>query len=241
MKKIFMAAIVLLGSIGIGVESGKATEYESATNAITEGKITILENDSPDPEIPDPEDPDEPVDPLDPTNPNPGKLRINYISNFDFGEIKNISSEINQAAKLVGVTDFNDNKDMRVPFVATEDRRGSERGGWELRVSQPSQMKDTKDHELKGATLTLSGLRYVKQDETTPQVNQNEVILNSQEQILVSANANQGAGAWSLALGKTKDEETTDGVTLRVPANTIKNATTYSTSIVWELVADPTI
>ncbi|MBE9897095.1 WxL domain-containing protein [Enterococcus casseliflavus] len=241
MKKMLMASIVLLGSMSIGLETGQTAEYDSATSAITEGKITILENDSPDPDITDPEDPEEPVEPEDPTNPNLGTLRINYISNFNFGEIENVSREINQSAKLVVITDSNNNKGMRVPFVATEDRRGSERGGWELRVSQPSQMKDTNDHELKGATITLSGLRYVKQDETTPQINPNDVILNSQEQILVSANANQGAGAWSLALGKTIDEETTDGVTLNIPANTIKNDADYSTSIVWELVADPTI
>ncbi len=242
MKKQLLSAVLVAGTIGMAGVNAYAVEYQDATNATTEGKITILENeDSTDPVIPDPEDPGEEVEPEGPVNPNTGKLRINYISDFDFGSIKNISSQIVQQAKLVGITDVDNNVGSRVPFIATEDRRGSDRQGWELRVSQPSPMMDASKHELKGATITLSGMRYVNTSEATPVVNQNDVVINSQEQAIVSANALQGAGAWSVALGQQVEDGTTNGVKLTIPENTIKNDTTYSTSLVWELVADPTV
>ncbi|EGO6085916.1 hypothetical protein HA909_002717, partial [Enterococcus faecalis] len=56
---------------------------------------------------------------------------------------------------------------------------------------------------------------------------------------------------WSLALGQLDGEvkqgeedneetfKTTSGVTLSVPSTTSKNTSTYSTTVTWELVADP--
>ena len=120
----------------------------------------------------------------------------------------------------------------RVPFVATEDRRGSERLGWELQVLQPNQLADASGHELMGATITLSGLRYVNATAATPIVNQNEIVLGAAAQTLATADAAQGSGAWALALGQSNGEGHTDGVVLRIPANTTANNTEYSTAIV---------
>lgn len=241
MKKttLTLTAALVLGSLGLGTTMGHAADYEDATNVTTEGRVTILENDSNNPVIPDPENPGEEVDPEEPTNPHPGLLRINYVSNFDFGNIKNDSRAIVQEARLdhvwSGGTEVG-----RVPFVATEDRRGTDRLGWELQVSQPNQLSDASGHELEGATITLSGLRYANPTTAAPTVNPNELILGDAAQTLATADATQGAGAWTLALGNADGEGQTDGVVLRIPANTTKNDTTYSTAIVWELVADPT-
>lgn len=243
MKKttITIAAALLAGSMGLGtlISQAAEVEYEDATNARTEGTVIILENDSSNPVIPDPENPGEEVDPEVPVNPHPGRLRINYVSNFDFGKIPNISSEIVQEARLDHIFSGT-SEEGRVPFVATEDRRGSDRLGWELQVSQPKQLSDASGHELQGATITLSGLCYVNPTSATPIANQNEIVLGEAAQTLATANASQGAGAWTLALGNANAEGQTDGVVLRIPANTTKNDTAYSTALVWELVADPT-
>jgi hypothetical protein len=241
MKKtiLTLTAALVLGSLGVGTTIGHAADYEDATNVTTEGRVTILENDSNDPVIPDPENPDEEVDPEGPTNPHPGLLRINYVSNFDFGNIKNVSRAIEQEARLDYVWS-GDYEVGRVPFVATEDRRGSERLGWELQVSQPNQLSDESGHELEGATITLSGLRYANPTTAAPTVNPNELILGDAAQTLATADATQGAGAWTMALGSEDHEGHTNGVVLRIPANTTINNTEYSTNIVWELVADPT-
>lgn len=241
MKKnnLILLTALLTTSLGIGTGISYAATYEDATKVTTEGKVTILENDSSNPVVPDPENPDNELTPEEPTNPHPGLFRINYVSNFDFGQIKNVSHAIEQKARLDNV--WVDGEEVaRVPFVATEDRRGSERLGWELQVSQPNQLTDESGHELNGATITLTGLRYVNSTDATPVVNQNAIVLGQAAQSLATADATQGAGAWALALGKSNGEGHTDGVVLRIPANTTANNTEYSTEIVWELVADPT-
>ena len=234
-----LSIVLLAASLGLGSKMGDAATYDDAANITTEGKVKILENDSSNPVVPDPENPGNEVTPEEPTNPYPGLLRINYVSNFDFGQIQNVSRAIEQKARLDHVW-VNGEEVSRVPFVATEDRRGSERLGWELQVSQPNQLADASGHELIGATITLSGLRYVNATAATPIVNQNEIVLGAAAQTLATADAAQGSGAWALALGQSNGGEHTDGVVLRIPANTTANNTEYSTAIVWELVADPT-
>lgn len=234
-----LSIVLLAASLGLGSKMGDAATYDDAANITTEGKVNILENDSSNPVVPDPENPGNEVTPEEPTNPYPGLLRINYVSNFDFGQIQNVSRAIEQKARLDHVW-VNGEEVSRVPFVATEDRRGSERLGWELQVLQPNQLADASGHELIGATITLSGLRYVNATAATPIVNQNEIVLGAATQTLATADAAQGSGAWALALGQSNGEGNTDGVVLRIPANTTANNTEYSTAIVWELVADPT-
>lgn len=234
-----LSIVLLAASLGLGSKMGDAATYDDAANITTEGKVKILENDSSNPVVSDPENPGNEVTPEEPTNPYPGLLRINYVSNFDFGQIQNVSRAIEQKARLDHVW-VNGEEVSRVPFVATEDRRGSERLGWELQVLQPNQLADASGHELIGATITLSGLRYVNATAATPIVNQNEIVLGAAAQTLATADAAQGSGAWALALGQSNGEGHTDGVVLRIPANTTANNTEYSTAIVWELVADPT-
>lgn len=236
--KFTLLTVLLMGTIGFRVNTVFAADYDGATNVNTEGSVTILENITTDPVIPDPDNPGEEIEPEVPTNPHEGQLRINYISNFDFGKIKNVSSEIVQQAQLDRLWS-GESEVGRVPFVATEDRRGSERLGWELQVSQPNQLIDASGHELQGATISLSGLRYSSSSASAPIANQNTITLSSAAQTVATADSTQGSGAWSMAMG-TEDQGNTNGVVLRIPANTTKNDTMYSTSIVWELVADPT-
>lgn len=240
MKKQAMTMMtIILGSLGATSLHAYASEYTDATNASNQATITILENDSPTPDVPDPDDPDNPIIPVDPINPSTGELRINYVSAFDFGQLKNTSSAIAVNAKMDNVTLANGDTAQRVPFITTEDRRGTDRAGWELRVSQPTQLRDENNNELQGAEITLKGFHYAAQGTTTPEVNANALTLNSSEQVLASADATQGSGAWSLALGNASSDSTTDGVTLTVPANTVKNNVAYTAAITWELVADP--
>ncbi|EPH94784.1 hypothetical protein D920_02756 [Enterococcus faecalis 13-SD-W-01] len=236
--KLFTVSMILASGF-LGAIPAAATEYESATKVITNGKVEILEDDSSDNNIPDPENPEEPIDPEEPVNPNPGQLKINYVSAFNFGKQANVSNRLTINADLDALISPSGLETRRIPFIATEDRRGTDRTGWELRVSQPQGFYDNEGNELAGATLTLKNLRYVDTN-NAPVPTNGEIILNTEEQTIAKADEIQGAGAWSLALGNPTDKGTTDGVVLDIPANTIKNVTTYSTSIVWELIAEPT-
>jgi hypothetical protein len=235
-----IAATTLLGSLFMSnIQVAQAASYDSSTKATTEGTVTVLEDDNPDIVVPDPEDPDNPLDPETPINPNPGQLRINYISDFSFGSIKNTSGALTLSAELDKLWAEDGSEVGRVPFVTTEDLRGTSRQGWELRVSQPEQFKDADGNELQGASLSIDGLRYASESTAAPTVNPNTIVLNESEQAVATASSSQGVGLWSLSLGKANSEGQTDGVTLNIPANTVKNNTEYTSSIVWELVADP--
>ncbi|MGG5358201.1 MULTISPECIES: WxL domain-containing protein [unclassified Enterococcus] len=239
MKKTnLLFAASLLGIMSLGQAMNVfAADYDGATKATTEGSVTIGAPDPDQPEIVDPENPEKPIEPPTPPNPNPGDLKINFVADFDFGDIEHTNLAINQNAQLIDVR-VDGQTEKRVPFISIEDRRGLARQGWELRASQPSQFINEDGKELDGAEISIQNMHYANTN-NTPQIPNSRVVLNSSEQVISTANATQGAGTWSLALGSPHGDSTTDGVSLHIPANTIKSDKTYSTSIVWELVADP--
>lgn len=244
MKKftVGLASATVLANLVIGAGNVFAAEYPEDTRGETEAKVTILENDEPDTDIPDPDNPDGP--PLVPDNPdeiNPGvsSFKIGYISNFDFGDQKNSSGAVSLQAKLVGFQTEDGTAVQRVPFVTTVDNRGTDRTGWSLRVSQPNGFLDADNNELKGASLKFSNVHYATNTADTPTATQ-ELTLNAQEQDIAKATTEQGMGTRALVLGEEQEDGTTNGVTLDIPANTVKNNTEYRTKIVWEFVADPT-
>ncbi len=244
MKKITvgLASATMLANLVIGAGSVFAADYTSDTRGETEAKVTILENDEPDTDVQDPDDPDgSPIIPEDPDEINPGvsSFKIGYISNFDFGEQKNSSEAVSLQAKLANFTTADGTAVQRVPFVTTVDNRGTDRTGWSLRVSQPNGFVDEDNNELKGASLKFSNVHYATNTADTPTATK-ELTLNSQEQVIASATTAQGMGTRALVLGNEQEDGTTDGVTLDIPANTVKNNKEYRTKVVWEFVADPT-
>ena len=244
MKKITLglASVTVLVNLIIGSGSVYAANFPEDTRGETEAKVTILENDEPDTDVPDPDDPDAPpliTDNPDEINPGISSFRIGYISEFDFGEQKNSSQAISLQAKLVGFQTGTGEAVQRVPFVTTIDNRGTDRTGWTLRVSQPQGFKDEHNNELKGATLKFNNVHYNTNSADTPTATK-ELTLNNDEQVIAKSTIDQGAGTHVLVLGDAQADGTTDGVSLEIPANTVKNNTEYNTKVVWEFVADPT-
>lgn len=242
MKKTTIGVVTasMIAGVAIGTVGASAATFPEDTQAQTNAKVTVLENDEPDTTVPDPDNPDNPLDPDDPDtiNPGTGELRIGYISNFDFGDQMNTSSAISLNAKLVGFTTEDGTPVQRVPFLTTVDLRGDDRTGWTLQVSQPKGFIDEDNHELKGATLNLNNIHYTDSTANTPTATQS-LTLNNAEQTIARATAEQGVGTNLLVFGEAQEDGTTNGVTLEVPANTVKNNKEYSSTIVWSLVADP--
>lgn len=234
------------------------------SSAVTNATVTFLEDDETG-TIVDPDDPDGGdedgggIDPVDP-NEDGAELMISYASNLNFGTQSKQGTSWNALADKVYKTDAEGNhvvdedgeKELKevTPFVATKDSRGSSRKGWSLTVKQDAAFKDGED-ELKGAEINLSGLRYAVEDGAPGSVAE-KITLNDQPQEVSKAGVDKGIGAWSLALGKLDGEveqgegenkvtnRTTSGVTLNVPSTSAKNTGTYSTTVTWELTADPT-
>lgn len=236
---------LILGGLILGSTCASAAEYTSATEAKTDAVVSFT-NDT-DPVNPvDPEDPEVPVDPVNPINPEGAELMITYVSDFNFGTQKKSESTWHALAdKIYSDSSKTDTREV-VPFVSTKDSRGTDRKGWVLTVKQDGAFLDGENNELKGAEIELSGLRY----ETTtnkqgkPNILSPTITLTKEAQDVAKADSNTGIDQWSLALGSLQGkqgEQTTNGVTLNVPKSTAKNTATYTTSITWELAADPTI
>ncbi len=127
-----------------------------------------------------------------------------------------------------------------VPIVATKDARGTDRQGWSLTAKLDNDFTDSNGNILKGAELKLSNLAYANAS-GAPIASAGEITLSSSEQEVGRADATNGVGNWSIGMGTLQADGTTNGVTLSVPSTTVKNSDTYSTTVTWNLVEDPSL
>ncbi|HCT9166887.1 TPA: WxL domain-containing protein [Enterococcus faecalis] len=227
------------------------TVKESQTTAFEkETKITFLE-DNDTGTIVDPDNPDGGVNPVDPINPNGAELMISYASNLNFGLHKSkTGTSFNALADKVWVDESRTETKEVTPFVATKDSRGASRKGWVLTARQENAFIGENQQPLKGAELSLSNLAY-SDLVGAPTATTNKIVLNEEAKEVAKAGINQGVGAWSLAMGQLDGSieqgedkvmnKTTSGITLSLPANTVIDTQTYSTTITWELATDPTL
>lgn len=194
-----------------------------------------------------------PVDPLDPgievvpenmpiLPENQGQLSIDFISSFHFGsQAISVHSQTYYARPqrlLSGDGTVNETEE-RPNYVQISDRRPANiRDGWELAVTQKSQFKGAEDQELIGASLSLSNQQVITaQGGTEPELQSVRELIPGNRRTLLKAQGNQGTGTWIYRFG---DGDTAGkSVALHVPQGTNPDATTYSTTLVWELSAVP--
>ena len=179
------------------------------------------------------QDPDHPVGPIDPIDPddnppsndptgNTGDLRIDYISNIDFGT-QTISgkTETYIAEKPASLTESQ-----------VSDLRGTG-AGWHLQVNYDTEKPGftSEDKTLSGAELTLpSGTaKSVADNKATPPAT-SEVVVNDAAQNIMTAAANTGLGTWA-------DEMDTANVSLKVPSGNLVGD--YTATLVWTLSDAP--
>lgn len=179
------------------------------------------------------QDPDNPVGPIDPIDPddnppsndptgNTGDLRIDYISNIDFGT-QTISgkTETYIAEKPASLTESQ-----------VSDLRGTG-AGWHLQVNYDTEKPGftSEDKTLSGAELTLpSGTaKSVADNKATPPAT-SEVVVNDAAQNIMTATANTGLGTWA-------DEMDTANVSLKVPSGNLVGD--YTATLVWTLSDAP--
>lgn len=243
-KKILSLGMLVITAGALVAPTVLAAEYPSATEATGKGTVKFVEGDEP--VIIDPIDPITPVIPVEPGKPNPNKgdLVIQYVSDFDFGTHQNDLSAFTGNALADKVQTINEDGSVgeirEVPsFVSTKDMRIAGKG-WELKVTATPFTTGT--NELNGAEVSLSNLAYNGTGANLPTAQAGIVKLVPGTTVSVAkATEGKGIGYHSLAMGEV-DEGKTSGVTLNIPANTMKDTTTdYSADFNWELVADPTM
>ena len=194
-----------------------------------------------------------PVDPLDPeieVDPenkpelpeDQGPLSIDFISSFNFGS-QTISvhdqTYYAQPQRLLNEDGTVNETEERPNYIQISDRRPeNERDGWELAVTQKEQFKGEKNQVLNGASLNLSNQKVITvQGVTAPVLQSVNELLPGNRQTLLKAQSSEGTGTWIYRFG---DRETAgESIILDVPRGTNPEATTYSTTLTWELSAVP--
>lgn len=208
--------------------------------------------------VSEPLSPPVPVDPLDPDteivpeNPpvlpeNQGRLSIDFISQFDFGEAS-ISVEQREYNALpqrlldeAGNVNVNEE---RPNYIQISDRRiSSERGAWGLSAAlNNSSFQNEANDELKGAELVLKN-----QQLATSQTNlgNGPVIIQENEAILkpgigvklLATEEGEGRGTWIYRFGDSGTAGAS--VLLDVPSGANPTVGNYRATITWELSLTP--
>lgn len=226
-------------------------EPENASGIFSEEEITVtfvyaeVLDDSSVPPV-DPLDPEVEVDPENkPDLPeNQGLLSIDYVSQYNFGTQAISAHDQTYYAmpqRLLNEDGTVNETEERPNYVQISDRRSeNERNGWQLAVTQKEQFKDQEENELEGARLNLSNQQLVTvqggQSPSLQAVNPLTLVPGN-KRTLIRAEGTEGTGTWIYRFG---DSETAgESVTLNVPKGTNPEATTYSTTLVWELSAVP--
>lgn len=196
-----------------------------------------------------PVDPLQPDTEINPENPpvipeNQGNLRLDFVSQFAFGEQeRNLFEEQTYYALPQYGLDSNGEiieSEPKPNFVQVTDNR-SDADGWQLSVRQQEQFKTEAGNELFGAHLQLMN-RQLAADHDGKQPTESSLadtltLIPGERQTLLFSSSGEGKGTWIYRFG---DGTTYDqSIALTVPKDTIPEINAYETKIDWELLAVP--
>lgn len=239
-KKLSLIIIFLVILVSCHVEATEVQGYNSQGSVSFDVKSNVQL-----PVNPNQPDPSLPVYPQNPdgSKPNPGGsgvLTIDFASSFDFGNHK-ISNK-NQTYLAKAQKYFN-SENLTPNYVQVTDRRGTF-SGWTLKVVESAQFTQTssgpqKYKVLNGAVVNLNDPVITSTIvENSPKAQSVLNLIPGVETQVTLASTGEGAGTWVIRWGNdssiTKDGLTT-AVSLFVPGDTPKDATTYTTTLYWIL------
>lgn len=241
-KKVIGTVLFLVASQTQGMIT-LATTYNSATNADSDAIVRFTTNDDGG-VIVDPTDPEKPVDPEEPINPNAGELRINYVSDFNFGTLETSGTLITAYAALDSIADAGTGIYRSSPnFISVQDDRGTNEG-WKLTVSQSEQLSalsGTETVELAGAKITLKNAQNASTSAFKPTINSGdiELTIDGATQDVATAAEGTGMSTWSIGFG-ADEVEGRESVQLTVPGESKKvKDIEYKTTLNWNLANTP--
>lgn len=192
-----------------------------------------------------PRDPFRPDETVDPVNPpvlpeNQGFVSIDFISQFDFGEVPIFSRTARYPAKPQVLREVYEDvyEGKRPNYIQVSDRRGAATG-WTL-SARLSEMGFVGIHDegqrLRGASVYLSNIHMVttgSNESEKPDYQEAIELIAGQSITLASAKEDQGAGTWIQHYGSS--ETMGNSVELEIPLGANPQATSYSGTIYWEL------
>lgn len=260
MKFIRLATIAALSSTILA--GGAVSAFaEEARNVTTDGEIQFTAPTDEDGELEvipplDPDDEDTPDVDIDLEVPGTtGPLSITKAVTMDFGSqvISNQDQTYNMVAEMQPLRETGE----LVPYVSfaqVQDLRGTN-AGWDLQVSLSDFESQTQNNILTGAAITFvdGSISYDGNNQTnTPTAHDAglTILPNGAARSVMTAEEGKGAGASSVVWGNQADlnaqfadEEVevveNDAIRLFIPGTTAKDATTYESTLTWELTATP--
>ncbi|NBA63617.1 WxL domain-containing protein [Enterococcus mundtii] len=256
MKFVRLATIAALSST---LFAGGATAFADETRQVTtNGNIQFTPNtDEPEIVVPPENEPDVEIKPEVPGTTGPLSIVKAATMNFGSQVISNQDQTYNMIAERQQKTGTT-GEENKVPFVSfaqVSDTRGSN-AGWDLKVSLSDfQAENTKNAVLRGAEVTLKDpkIQYSGNNqelEPAPHANNLKLVPNSGAVSVMTAESGKGAGRSSIVWGNQSDLNaqfeadpsatvTNNAIQLGVPGASAKDATTYTSTLTWELTTTP--
>lgn len=261
MKFIRLATIAALSStiLAGGAVSVFADEAREVT---TEGQVQFVPASDEDgeleviPPVGPEEGPDVEIDPIVPETTGPLSILMAPAMNFGSQVISNQDQVYNMVAEMQQQrgTEGDENKVPYVSFAQVQDLRGTNEG-WDLQVSLSDFTSTTQNNVLTGAEITFvdSYMEYVgSNQENAPVTHAAGLTLlpNGAARSVMTAEQTKGAGASSVVWGNQADLNTkfaddeieiveNEAIQLSIPGTTAKDATTYTSTLTWELTTTP--
>jgi hypothetical protein len=224
------------------------TEGQIKFEADEEGELVII------PPITEPEVIIPPI-----VEPVTGPLSILQAPTMNFGSqvISNQDRTYNMVAEMANLADGS-GQTPYVSFAQVQDVRGTN-AGWDLQVSLSDFKSNTQNNILTGAEISLvdSFIRYEGNNPNNAPTNHAaglKLLPNGAARSVMTAAEGQGAGASSVVWGDQADlnaQLTAEGfdpetdvvenkaIQLFIPGATAKDATTYTSTLTWELTSTP--
>lgn len=261
MKLIRLATVTVLtttilagGSVGVFADEAPSLETRNVTSG---GQVEFTPSDNDELEVLPPEQgPDAPDVDIQPEIPGTtGPLSIVNVAHMNFGSqvISNQDKTYNMVAEMQPLRETGE----MVPYVSfaqVQDVRGTN-AGWDLQVSMSDFTSNTQNSVLTGAEIEFvdSRIEYggINQN-NAPSNHEAGLVLrpNSAGISVMKAEMGEGAGASSVVWGdqaslnaQFADEEIevveNDMIRLSIPGSTAKDATTYTSTLSWELTSTP--
>lgn len=271
MNKIYIKSAAALAALMLVGPLIAPPVFAANANYDTSGDVKFVTGDTGTKPV-DPTDPEKPVTPENPDPTDPVKppvevtkgLSLDFASSLAFGKQKISAKSETYYAHGQKILDGNGAVSGIVPnYAQVTDVRGNF-AGWTLSVATDGQFREkgtdiTSTPETAaplGTYLTGADLKFSKgvtNGTVTPakpsNVNSATFSLNTSDQVLMSAKANEGMGTWTYALGATADYDSSarsqdavaaqSPITLTVPGSTAKKAAAYTTTLIWKLSDTP--
>ncbi|MFL0439149.1 WxL domain-containing protein [Enterococcus mundtii] len=262
MKLVRLATIAALTTtiLATGTTAVFAQETREVT---TEGKVQFRSSGAGDGDLevinPEtgPEAPEVDIDPIVPGTTGPLSIVMAPTMSFGTQVISNQDQTYNMVAEMANLSDGSGEVPY-VSFAQVQDLRGTN-AGWDLQVSLSDFESETQNDVLTGAEIELVNSRIQYEGinaENAPESHSAglKLIPGEGARPVMTANQGKGAGASSVVWGNQQalnqqfaDEDfdpendvvENEAIKLFVPGSTAKDATTYTSTLNWELTTTP--